>query len=207
MSLYPLGVVLMTAITALFYRTRTVGVENLEREGGFILSSNHVSAYDPIFLSLGAYKAKKKINYMAKAELLRIPIAGSVLKALGAFPVRRGKGDRGAIEKAVSIVKEGQVFGIFPEGHRSKTGEPQPPKSGVAVVAARTHAEVVPCAIHIAEGKFRLFSHITVRFGKAIPYEALGLTDDFNTPQLKAASNVIMGKTIELLKLGSAFNH
>lgn len=204
MSLYPLGIGLMTVITKLLFRTRTTGAENLQREGGFILSSNHVSAYDPVFLSLGAYKAKKTINYMAKEELLKIPVAGFVLKKLGAFPVRRGKGDRGAIEKAISIVGEGRVFGIFPEGHRSKTGDTLPPKSGVAVVAARTHADIIPCAIHVAGGKLRLFARVTVRFGKAIPFEALGLPDDFNTPQLKAASSIIMGKTIELLKLGSA---
>lgn len=198
MSLYPLGVVLMTGVTGLLYKTKITGGEKLKQEGGFILASNHVSDYDPIFLSLGAYKSKRKVNYMAKAELLKIPLVGLLLKALGAFPVKRGKSDRGAIEKAISLVEEGRILGIFPEGTRSKTGEFLPYKSGAAVVAARTHCDVVPVSIQVEGGKLRFRSRVTVRFGELIPFSDLKLTEDFTTQELRDAAAYIREKTLRL---------
>ncbi len=198
MSLYPLGVVLMTGVTNLLYKNKITGGEKLQREGGFILASNHVSDYDPIFLSLGAYKAKRKVNYMAKAELLQIPLVGLLLRALGAFPVRRGKGDRGAIEKAISLVKEGRILGIFPEGTRSKTGELLPYKSCVAVVAAQTRCDVVPVSIQVEGGKLRFRSRVTVCFGDRIPFCDLKLSDNFTAQELKDAAAYIREKTLGL---------
>lgn len=204
MSLYPLGVVLMTGVTRLLYKTKITGGEKLKHEGGFILASNHVSDYDPIFLSLGAYKAKRKVNYMAKAELLKIPLVGLLLKALGAFPVKRGKSDRGAIEKAISLVEEGKILGIFPEGTRSKTGELLPYKSGAAVVAARTHCDVVPVSIQAEGGKLRFRSRVIVRFGELIPYSELKLSEDFTTQELRNAAAYIREKTLRLREQSSS---
>ncbi|MFA9381977.1 MAG: lysophospholipid acyltransferase family protein, partial [Acetanaerobacterium sp.] len=152
----------------------------------------------------GAYRVKKKINYMAKEELINIPLIGRILRRLGAFPVRRGKGDRGALDMAASIVNEGKIVGIFPEGTRSATGKPLPAKSGVAVVSARTHCDVVPASIYIEGSALRWRTRVTVRFGKAIPFENLGLSEELAHTQLKAASAMIMQHVTELLELGTA---
>lgn len=205
MSLYPVGIVLMRGLTALLFRVRVQGTEHLRREGGFIVASNHVSAYDPLFLSLSAYKEKKQISYMAKEELLKIPIAGAVLRALGAFPVRRGKGDRGALDTAVELVKKGGIMGIFPEGTRSKTGRLLPAKSGVAVVSARTRCDVVPASIFIEGAVLRWRSRVTVRFGPPVAYTELELGDEMVTRELKAASALIMSRIAALHGAGSLF--
>lgn len=194
---------MMRAVTALLFRVRVEGVENLKREGGFIIASNHVSAYDPLFLSLSAYKEKKRINYMAKEELIKIPLIGRLLLRLGAFPVRRGKGDRGALDMAAGIVEQGKVLGIFPEGTRSKTGKLLPAKSGVAVISARTHCDVVPASIYIEGFKLRWMAKVTVRYGKPIPYSELGLSEEFTTPELKNASAMIMQRITELYDQGT----
>ena len=203
MSLYPLGIALMRAITAIAFRVRIEGTEHLRREDGFIIASNHVSGYDPVFLSLAAYRVKKRINYMAKEELIKIPLIGRVLRALGAFPVRRGMGDRGALDTAAKIVTDGKIFGIFPEGTRSKTGKLLPGKSGVAVISARTRCDVVPASIYIEGAKLRWLTKVTVRVGKPIAFEQLGLSEDFTTPELRAASALIMQQIGEQYNKGT----
>ena len=72
---------------------------------------------------------------MGKMELFRNPILGWALRTIGTFPVDRGAGDTSAIDNSRKVIEEGDILGIFPEGHRSKTGEPLRPKSGVALVA------------------------------------------------------------------------
>ncbi len=202
MSLYPAGILLMRAITAMSFRVRIEGTEHLRQDGGFIIASNHVSSYDPVFLSLAAYREKKRINYMAKEELINIPLIGRLLRALGAFPVRRGKGDRGALDMAAKIITDGKILGIFPEGTRSKTGKLLPAKSGVAVISARTHSDVVPASIHIEGAKLRWLAKVTIRFGKPIAYEQLSLSQEFTTPELKSASAFVMQQISEQYEKG-----
>ncbi len=202
MSLYPAGILLMRAITAMSFRVRIEGTEHLRQDGGFIIASNHVSSYDPVFLSLAAYREKKRINYMAKEELINIPLIGRLLRALGAFPVRRGKGDRGALDMAAKIITDGKILGIFPEGTRSKTGKLLPAKSGVAIISARTHSDVVPASIHIEGAKLRWLAKVTIRFGKPIAYEQLSLSQEFTTPELKSASAFVMQQISEQYEKG-----
>lgn len=192
----------MRAITAMSFRVRIEGTEHLRQDGGFIIASNHVSSYDPVFLSLAAYREKKRINYMAKEELINIPLIGRLLRALGAFPVRRGKGDRGALDMAAKIITDGKILGIFPEGTRSKTGKLLPAKSGVAVISARTHSDVVPASIHIEGAKLRWLAKVTIRFGKPIAFEQLNLSQDFTTPELKSASAFVMQQISEQYEKG-----
>lgn len=203
MSLYPLGIALMRVITALMFRTQVEGTENLRRDDGFIIASNHVSSFDPVFLSLSAYREKKRINYMAKEELIKIPLIGWILRKLGAFPVRRGKGDRGALDTAVEIVKGGKILGIFPEGTRSKTGKLLPAKSGVAVICARAHCDVIPASIFIEGTKLRWRTKVTIRFGRPIAHSQLDFSEEFTTIELRNASAKIMQRVAALYENGT----
>ncbi|MDE5564742.1 MAG: 1-acyl-sn-glycerol-3-phosphate acyltransferase, partial [Oscillospiraceae bacterium] len=90
------------------------------------------------------------------------------IRYLGAFPVERGKGDTAAIEQAIANVQHGTNLLIFPEGTRSKDGKVGRGKTGVALVAAKAGADVVPVGINF-EGKLHFRSKITVRVGKTIP--------------------------------------
>ena len=116
----------------IWYKLDYHGLENIPSGGGYILMSNHRSMIDPIIL---AEKAHGQVRYMGKMELFRNPILGWALRTIGTFPVDRGAGDTSAIDNSRKVIEEGDILGIFPEGHRSKTGEPLRPKSGVALVA------------------------------------------------------------------------
>lgn len=180
-------------VLKLLYRINVVGLENVPTEGGYILAANHRSLADPIFI---AAELKHRVYFMAKKELFWFPFS-LLLRALGAFPVRRGEGDHGAVNRADDIIKEKKILGIFPEGTRSKTGEPLRPKSGVAVIAKDTKSDILPVGIHF-EGKLRLGAKVTISYGKLIKFEELGLSDEMQTSAIKKASRLIMDKIIEL---------
>ena len=126
------------------FRTRVYGRENIPAEGPVILAANHASNIDP---PLMASLIERPVSYMAKIELFENPIFGAAIRRCHAFPVKRGESDRGAIKAAVTVLKEGRVLGLFPEGTRSKTGELQKAEAGVALIAAMTGAPIVPVAI------------------------------------------------------------
>ncbi len=138
--------------------------ENLPAEGGVILAANHLSNWDPPFL---ASFVKRPVSYMAKQELFEIPIFGTVIRWLFAFPVRRGAADRSAVKAAVRELKNGRCVGIFPEGTRSKDGEIHRFGSGVALLAAMSGAPVVPAVI-LGTDKMK---NLTVAYGEPLHFE------------------------------------
>ena len=154
----------------IFFRTRIIGVENIPREGAFILSSNHISNWDPPFL---ATFINREVHYMAKEELFKNPIFAKAITLLHAFPVKRGAADKNAMKHAIKILKAGECLGIFPEGTRSKTGKLGKAESGVGAIAAMTKSPVVPAAII---GTNKIFSDeskfppLIVAYGKPIKF-------------------------------------
>ena len=125
----------------LLFPFKALGRENIPPAGAeppVIFCANHVSIIDPVFLEMCQ---KRHIFFMAKAELFDSWFGRNILgKALGAFPVKRGAGDTGAIDTAEEIVRSGRVLGIFPEGTRSKDGALGRPKSGAALRPGRAGA-------------------------------------------------------------------
>ncbi|KKM08813.1 hypothetical protein SY88_22160 [Clostridiales bacterium PH28_bin88] len=149
---------------------QVVGRENQPLEGPVVVICNHVSNWDPIALGVSL---DRQVCYMAKQELFRVPVLGTLIKWLGAFPVKRGGGDRGALRAAQETLNQGKMIGMFPEGTRSKNGELLPFKPGAAVLAVRTGAPILPVALVGIKsiwyrGWFRPFK---VLIGKPIPVE------------------------------------
>jgi 1-acyl-sn-glycerol-3-phosphate acyltransferase len=148
-ALYRLaGIVTGPPVKALF-RLRAKGTENLPREGGYVLSANHLSNFDPWPLGLPLLP-QRQIRFMAKAELFRSPL-WPILKFGGAFKVRRGEGDTEAIATAVELAREGEVVAIFPEGTRRTKGLVKKhrarPHTGAARVALEAGVPLIPAAI------------------------------------------------------------
>lgn len=135
---------IIRALGRLFLRWEIEGLENLPRTGPVLLAINHISALDPL---LGGAAVNRKVHFMAKAELFRSAPLRALLRQLGAFPVRRGEADRNAIRQALALLKAGEVVGIFPEGTRSPDGRLQQAQTGIALLARRAGAAVVPMAI------------------------------------------------------------
>jgi 1-acyl-sn-glycerol-3-phosphate acyltransferase len=133
----------------LLLRLKASGTEHLPREGGYVLSANHLSNLDPWPLGLPLFP-DRQIRFMAKRELFRSPLR-PILKYGGAFEVRRGEGDTKAIETAVRLAREGEVVAIFPEGTRRKKGLVKKhrarPRTGAVRVALEAGVPLIPAAI------------------------------------------------------------
>lgn len=149
------------------FRVKGIGQENIPKEGGVLLCSNHIHNFDPILVGINI---ERQIHFMAKKELFDVPIIGKIVSNLGAFPVKRGMGDREALRNGLKVLKEGKIMGLFPEGTRSKTGELRKPLAGAGFFALRTDAAVVPCAI---VGSYKPFSRMTVIYGKPLDMSEL----------------------------------
>ena len=155
----------------IIFRTRVYGRENIPAEGAVILAANHASNIDP---PLMASLIERPVSYMAKIELFETPIFGAAIRRCHAFPVQRGESDRGAIKTAVTVLKEGRVLGLFPEGTRSKTGELQKAEAGVALIAAMTGAPIVPVAIlntHCIFANGGLLPQLRIMYGTPIAFQ------------------------------------
>jgi 1-acyl-sn-glycerol-3-phosphate acyltransferase len=187
--LYAFSRVIVRTIYRLLYRLEAKGVENIPAAGPVILASNHLSALDPF--TLGAW-VPRKVYYMAKDELFRIPVVGPVIRSWGAFPVKRGGVSKEAIRTAIALLQNGNVMGIFPEGRRNeKLGEG---KRGTVAIALRSGAAVVPVAI---VGKYRLFRKMYAVYGAPVdlkPFAAIGTPD-----AMDQATELIMAKIREML--------
>lgn len=162
--MYNALVKLIKVFVSLIFRVEVNGTENVPKEGGFILCSNHISCWDPIIIQ--AY-VKRRIYFMAKAELFKVFFVSSILKLIKAIPVKRTGSDLSAVKSAIKTVRSGECLGIFPTGQRSKLGSEGEVKSGVGFIACKTDAPVLP--IHI-DATFKIFSKVTVNIGKCVPY-------------------------------------
>lgn len=145
-------------------------------QGPCLLCGNHTRYSDPFFI-LFALGRKEHPYVMAKAELLRYPVLGWLLKKLGVFGVDRGKADVKAIKTALRVLKEGNKLLLFPEGTRIRSGESQGAKTGAAMLALRTGVPIVPIWI---PAKKRWFARTPVIFGE--PYYPDAPEDGKPTP-------------------------
>lgn len=126
-------------------RVEVRGLENIPRTGPVILAPNHLHIADPPIL--GAF-LPRKIYFMAKQEAWEHSFMGRLSRWFEAFPVRRGEVDLAAYRHALKILADGQVLGIFPEGHRSHDGHLQAGQPGAIILAQRSGAPIVPVAIY-----------------------------------------------------------
>ena len=156
-------------VVHLAYRLRTTGLENVPPDGGFVLAANHTSNFDPWPLGLPLFP-RRWLRFMAKSELYWWPLR-YLLDAGGTFPVERGAGDVEAIEKAVELVRAGEVVVMFPEGTRQRKGLRKKwearPHTGAARIAYEAGAPLVPAAIKGADRLARL-GPLRVAYGPPI---------------------------------------
>ena len=131
-------------ILKIFWRMEIIGIENLPQSGGLIIASNHVSYLDPAVL---AASFNRKIYFLTKKEVFKNNFISFLLKNMNALPIDRGKVDMLAFKKAINILREEKVLGIFPEGTRSSNGELQELKLGTIKIAMKTGVPIFPAGI------------------------------------------------------------
>lgn len=146
----------------LICRCSISGQENIPPQGGVMIAANHISLWDPPLL--GTF-VPRPIHFMAKEELFANPVLSWLITGLNAFPVRRGAADRTAIKKAISLLADDRCLGLFPEGTRGSNGILGPAQPGLAMIAAKSGAAVVPTAIFRTDSWLPRFE---VRFGKPV---------------------------------------
>lgn len=182
--LYRICQTLLHVIYATIFRLKASGMENIPSSGPVLLCSNHISVLDPTTVGV---KVRRRVHYMAKEELFKFKPIGAFLRAIGAFPVKRGGVGKESIRTALSILKDGKVMGIFPEGTRSEADRGMG-KKGAALFAIRSGAVVIPVAI---VGPYKAFGRLTVRYGEPVDLSDLS-GDGAGSDALDLATDRIM---------------
>ncbi|MGB9847112.1 MAG: lysophospholipid acyltransferase family protein, partial [Desulfotomaculales bacterium] len=113
-----------------------------------------------------------------------------LITALGAFPVHRSGQDAGAVKRALQLLKEERVVGIFPEGTRSHSGELLPAHVGAAMLALRARVPVLPVALAGTRG---VFGKVRVVIGKPLDFSGIPREKDQYAPVAAAIMNEIAG--------------
>ena len=115
------------------FRGRISGCQNVPMQGPLVVVANHGSHLDPPLLG---HALGRPVAFMAKAELFAVPLLGSLIRALAAYPVKRGASDREAIRTATARLQEGWATGVFLDGTRQADGRVNQPMPGAASRAA-----------------------------------------------------------------------
>jgi 1-acyl-sn-glycerol-3-phosphate acyltransferase len=185
-SLYAVGKGLFLNYFRVMNRITVIGQENIPKDGGVLLCCNHINNLDPPLLGSACPRV---VRFMAKAELFDIPILGSLVRNVHAFPVKRGTSDKQALRTGMKLLNDGHVIGVFPEGTRSKDGKLQKGLAGAGFFALKSDAAVVPCAI---VGSYDIFKPQKIIFGKQI---------DFNKEEKISAQDAVDIIMVEIQKL------
>ena len=165
------------------FRGCLIGQENIPRNGSFIMVSNHGSLLDPPLLG---HAIGRNISFMAKAELFKIPFLGFVIRACGAYPVKRGIADKNTIKTACDKLLNNNSIGIFIDGTRQKNGLVNKPKQGAALLAFKNQKLLLPVAIVNSHRLIRFrffipfFTKIVIKVGKPINPPNSSSRDDLN---------------------------
>ncbi len=162
-----------------FFKVKITGAENIPENGGFLLCSNHIAKRDVVLIGACCPRA---IKFIAKKELIAIPLLGTFFKAMGAIAVDRGGNDIGAIRKSIELIGKDAIVAIFPQGHRYPGVNPAdtPLKNGAGLIAYRSKASVLPVCIRTEGVRYKLFRQVEVIFGEPIPYDELGFVNGGN---------------------------
>ncbi len=196
MALYDVGRIAVNCYFHTLYRLKINGRENIPPESErFIICANHRGYYDPPLVGIAM---PFQIGFMAKEELFRNKLFGALIRKLGAFPIRRGKSDFGALRAAINMTKSSRHIVIFPEGGRSHKNRLRKGKMGAVMVAVKAKADILPIGI---EGTYKPFSKITINIGKPISLEQYFEKKTDSAELQRITLDVLMPKISELSKV------
>ncbi|HET7266462.1 MAG TPA: lysophospholipid acyltransferase family protein [bacterium] len=141
---YRISKALLRIILGVLFGFRVDGREHEPAAGPVVVVSNHLSDLDPLVVGAAL---RRRVAFMAKHELFRVPGVRWWITKCGAFPVRRGTADRHALRTALEILQNGGVLVMFPEGTRGRDRALREPEPGAALLARRTGAALLPVAV------------------------------------------------------------
>jgi len=156
-------------VLKIVFRGSARGREHLPRDDGYVLAANHSSNFDPWPLGLPLFP-RRYLRFMAKSELYWFPL-GLIIKAGGAFPVRRGERDTEAIATAVRLCQGGHVVVMFPEGTRRSKGLRKKwearAHTGAARIALEADVPLIPAGI-VGTDRLSRLPKLAVAYGRPI---------------------------------------
>lgn len=175
-------------------RVHLRGRYNIPRRGPYIIAANHLSWIDVPMVP--AY-VPGKVAYMAKEEAFYSKV-GWLVRFLGAFPVKRGEGDRQALRTADDLLKNKKVLVIFPEGTRSKTRTLAKAHAGLGMIALRSGVPVLPVAIWGSEHALKKFGvQVTICYGEPIVFKPKGTK--ITREEIEATTEEVMYRIAAML--------
>jgi len=190
---YKLAAFICRNVLRLIYRVKVEGNNSIDQVKGCIVYANHTCYLDPVVI--GSF-IKRQLRFMAKAELFKTRLLGNLILRLGAFPVRRGEADLGAVKTALRLLKNGELLGIFPEGTRNKSGTFMGAEPGLSMIATKARVPVIPVAIL---STYRLFSPLRIIIGQPIYLEE-HYDKKINMEQHREISNSLMIRVMDMLE-------
>ncbi len=146
---YRFVALLLRPILMLLTKRDWRGTEHLPREGGFVVSPNHVSYIDPLTFAHFMYDTGRPAYFLGKSEIFHIPVVGWLLHKAGQIPVYRASAAAAdSYRAAVAAIQDGKAVGIFPEGTITRDPDlwPMRGKTGAARVALETRCPLIPVA-------------------------------------------------------------
>lgn len=170
LPLYRYGLPVVAFFVRLLFPVTFHHLENAQQDAPAIMISNHNSLMDPILLAMA--NKRYHVRFLGKKELVKNPVLKWFFGLLDMIPVDRHNTDMAAIRSCMKVLSAGHVLGVFPEGTRHKQGVMEDLESGIALIALRSKAPLLP--VYISD-KPRLFRRIHVYCGNTIPVAPLAM--------------------------------
>jgi 1-acyl-sn-glycerol-3-phosphate acyltransferase len=194
---------ILTPLLRLLFRVRIEGREHVPPTGPVILAANHRSFLDSLFVPLAI--GWRRVTFVAKAEYFEQRRTAWFFRAAGQIPIQRrgGAASDAALAAATEVLQRGRVFGIYPEGTRTRDGFTHRGHTGVARLARATGAPIVPIGLvgtddcQPTDAKLpRLLRPVTVRFGAPISPARYG--DASESLALRGLTDEVMFEIVQL---------
>jgi 1-acyl-sn-glycerol-3-phosphate acyltransferase len=128
----------------LLLRMTVVGRENVPRDGGLLVTINHLGGADPVLCQV---YAPRLLTMVGKIEVLNWPVLSLVARAYAMIPVRRGEVDRAALKRMLDVLEAGGALLIAPEGRESLSGALEAGKTGAAFLALHAGTAILPVGL------------------------------------------------------------
>ncbi len=160
--IYFLYITIFVPLVRLLCPFRTTGMKNVPNTGALMICANHTDFMDPVIIA-AAFGYKRRIYFMAKTELLSLPVVGAIFRSAGVYPVQRDQTDITAVKTSLKHLREGQAIMLFPEGTRVTKDESVEVKAGAVRMSLKTKSAILP--IFLTPGR-KLFRFTRVIIGE-----------------------------------------